>query len=120
MKRSFLPFLTIFLFIGQDLIAQPASSQNNKELNALFDAYYEEGLMLAPLTATQVGDNRYNDLLPAEFTYSYLAKLTNYATRFSQALQKFKRIDLSENDRLSYDIFKWQLEQYTEGLKQVD
>ncbi|WP_220464048.1 DUF885 family protein [Adhaeribacter radiodurans] len=70
--------------------------------------------------ATFRGDNRYNDLLPAEFTESYRVKLKTFYTHYLTALIQFKRADLNENDRLSYDIFKWRLNMNVEGLMRKD
>ncbi|WP_347159032.1 DUF885 domain-containing protein [Pontibacter chitinilyticus] len=95
-------------------------TETNNQLDSLFNAYYNEGLKLSPAMATFYGDNRYNDLLPAEFTDSYREKYKDYYTRYLTALSNFKRESLSENDRLSYDIFQWQLKMNLEALTQKD
>jgi uncharacterized protein (DUF885 family) len=97
-----------------------AIQESNQELNSLFRAYYEAGLKLSPLEATGNGDNRYNDLLPAEFTDSYRAKLQDYYRHYLRALTKYKRESLNANDKLSYDILQWQLQLGLEGLQQKD
>ena len=107
------------LFISNTSNAQTTTG-TNKQLDSLFNSYYDEGLKLSPGAATFYGDNRYNDLLPAEFTDSYREKYKDYYTRYLTALSNFKRESLSENDRLSYDIFKWQLKMNLEGLTQKD
>jgi uncharacterized protein (DUF885 family) len=115
--RMLLLAVTALLFIGNTVKAQPTST---KQLDSLFNSYYDEGLKLSPGMATSFGDNRYNDLLPAEFTESYKEKYKDYYTRYLTALSNFKRESLSENDRLSYDIFKWQLKMSLENLTQKD
>lgn len=119
MRLLLLTVITTLIFISNTLNAQ-ATTVTNKQLDSLFDSYYDEGLKLSPGMATFYGDNRYNDLLPAEFTDSYREKYKDYYTRYLTALSNFKRESLSENDRLSYDIFKWQLKMKLEGLAQKD
>ncbi|MDB5260847.1 MAG: hypothetical protein JWQ14_128, partial [Adhaeribacter sp.] len=104
MKYLFLMLLVLLLFVCPNIRAQTAEKGNNKELDKLFGSYYEEELKLSPASATYRGDKRYNDLLPATFTDSYRVKLKTFYTHYLTALSKFKRADLNENDRLSYDI----------------
>jgi uncharacterized protein (DUF885 family) len=82
---------------------------DNKQLAALLDNYYEQGLMLFPLAATENGDNRYNDLLPVDFTDSYKEKLKIFFTNYLDSLKQFPRKRLNENDGISYDILKREL-----------
>ncbi|MGB3530080.1 MAG: hypothetical protein WBB35_12025, partial [Saprospiraceae bacterium] len=58
---------------------QPTAS--NPSLATLLEEYYNERMQLLPLEATANGDDRYNDLLPADFTDSYRAKLKDFFTR---------------------------------------
>lgn len=79
--------------------------------------YYEEKMRLSPLDATVNGDSRYNDRLVADFADGYRDTLKNFYTRFSEGLSKFDRGSLSENDGLSYDILRWELNTRIEGFK---
>jgi uncharacterized protein (DUF885 family) len=119
MKFLFLTAFTASLLFSNASKAQ-TSTQANKQLESLFNAYYEDGLKLSPVSATYYGDNSYNDQLPAEFTDSYHAKVKGIYIDYLEALSKFKREKLSENDRLSYDILKWQLKMNLDGLAQKD
>lgn len=116
-----LPFTIIatLLFISNTLNAQVRTGYN-KQLDSLFNAYYDEQLKLAPALATINGDNRYNDLLPADFTDSYRKKYKDFLSHYLKALSNFRRESLSDNDRLNYDILKWQLKMILEGLTQID
>ncbi|KAA5539362.1 DUF885 domain-containing protein [Adhaeribacter rhizoryzae] len=118
MKYFSLMLLVLFLFVCSVIRAQTTEKENNKELYKLFASYSEEELKLFPMQATSRGDNRYNDLLPATFTDNYQFELKAFNTNYLNALSKFKRADLNENDRLSYDIFKWSLNMNVEGLNQ--
>jgi uncharacterized protein (DUF885 family) len=89
---------------------------DNKELAKLFDSYYQTRLQLFPLEATSNGDNRYNDKLYADFTDSYRAKLKSFYQENLDAVSKFNRDSLSDNDKVSYDIFKREMQMSIEGL----
>jgi uncharacterized protein (DUF885 family) len=89
---------------------------DNKELAKFLDDYFEGEKRLSPLSATQVGDDRYNALLPADFTDSYRDSIKNFYTRFQEGMSHFDRASLDENDRLSYDIFQWEVATNLEGL----
>ena len=103
--------LLFLLLLPLQLFAQPTSLRPvNGELHKLFDDADEEFLKLNPISATFRGDNRYNDKMPIDFTDSYREKQKAYFTKNLEAIGKFKRDDLNDNDKLSYDVFKWQTE----------
>ncbi|MGA0559471.1 DUF885 domain-containing protein [Larkinella sp. VNQ87] len=87
------------------------------------DDYYEERLKLFPLEATMQGDNRYNDQLPNSISQEFLDQTKQFYTNTLEKLTGFDREKLSEQDRISYDILKreleLQLEQFNYHLEQV-
>ncbi|WP_139920280.1 DUF885 family protein [Hymenobacter sp. DG01] len=89
-----------------------------KDTKQLFDAYWEENARLFPLEATAQGDNRYNDQLPNDGTKEFRGKLQAFYQKYLNGLQKFNREELSANDKISYDIFRYDLESKLEGLRQ--
>ena len=94
----------------------PAAAEA-KDLPTLFEAYWEENARLFPLEATAQGDNRYNDQLPNDGTRQFREGLRAFYQKYLDGLQKFDRETLSENDKISYDIFRYDLENKLEGLK---
>ncbi|WP_426492792.1 DUF885 domain-containing protein [Hymenobacter sp. 102] len=88
-----------------------------KDLPTLFDAYWEENARLFPLDATTQGDNRYNDQLPNDGTREFRNKLQSFYQRYLDGLHKFNREELTANDKISYDIFEYDLQSKLEGLK---
>ncbi|RSK23898.1 DUF885 domain-containing protein [Hymenobacter metallilatus] len=88
-----------------------------KDLPTLFDAYWEENARLFPLDATTQGDNRYNDQLPNDGTKEFRNKLQRFYQRYLDGLHKFNREELTANDKISYDIFEYDLQSKLEGLK---
>jgi uncharacterized protein (DUF885 family) len=88
----------------------------NTELAALFNQYYEDRMRLFPLEATANGDNRFNHLLPVDFTDTYRDTLRAFYNRYLAFITHFERETLNSNDGVSYDIFKREMEISLEGL----
>ncbi|MCB2378334.1 DUF885 domain-containing protein [Hymenobacter sp. BT635] len=88
-----------------------------KDLATLFTNYWEEQTKLFPLSATAQGDNRYNDQLPNDQTKAFRDGLQEFYQRYLTQLGKFDRATLSENDKISYDIFQYDLQTRLDGLK---
>ncbi|TDH23362.1 DUF885 domain-containing protein [Segetibacter sp. 3557_3] len=116
---SFAALLMLISF-GCKLSHTNPQKEPNKELAALFDRYYEERLELFPLEATSIGDPRYNNLLPADFTDSYRQKLRAFYDRYRVFVSKYDRENLGAQDQISYDIFKREMEINLEGLSFKD
>ena len=116
MKKKVIAALLLLAIAGCKLSNRNPQGENNKELAALFEKYYEENLQLFPLNATAIGDTRYNDLLPVDFTDSYRSKLHDFYSKYASYLGVFDRSTLNQNDQISYDIFKREMEINTEGL----
>ena len=92
------------------------TNEDNKELSALFDRYYEDRMKLFPLESTANGENRYNDLLPVDFTDSYRDSLRNFFNTYLTYVTKYDRENLNDNDKISFDIFKREMQMSIEGL----
>src|SRR5437763_9646428 len=90
--------------------------EDNKELAALFDKYYDERMRLFPLEATTNGDNRFNDQMPVDFTDSYRLKLKDFYAKYLNDVNEFDREHLNDNDKISYDIFKYEMQTSLDGL----
>ncbi len=101
---------------GSDTAATGTAEVN--DLSTLFANFWEENLKLFPLDATTQGDNRYNDRLPNDQTKAFRDTLQTTYQDYLTQLQKFDREKLSDNDKISYDIFKYDLENKLAGLKQ--
>ena len=88
----------------------------DKKLAAFFEQYHEDNLKLFPLNATFEGDNRYDDLLPADFTDSYRDSIRTFYERYLKELTAFDTSKLNDQDKLSYSIFKYNLDVNIKGL----
>ena len=96
---------------------QTSTAGPNKDLNALFAACWDKTLRLFPLDATVYGDNRFNDQLPNDQTRAYRDTLRAFYAGNLARLAKFDREKLDANDKVSYDIFQYEMQHGLAGLK---
>jgi uncharacterized protein (DUF885 family) len=89
----------------------------NKELAGLFGQFWEKQSRLDPVSATAQGDNRFNDQLPNDQTQAYRDTLRIFYQYYLTRLEKFDSNTLDANDKVSYDIFKYDMQQRLAGLK---
>ncbi|ARS36090.1 DUF885 domain-containing protein [Pontibacter actiniarum] len=92
-----------------------AAEQN---LARLFENYYEERLKLFPLEATAIADNRYNDQLPNDLSQQHQEQVRQLYQRYLGKIKAIDRSQLNEQEQVSYDIFKYEMEVSLEGLEQ--
>jgi len=97
------------------------SNGNDKAaLDRLLENYYEENLKLFPLTATSIGDNRFNDSWPNYITQSVMNDIKNFHQKYKDEISKINRDNLPDKDKLNYDVIEWECEMGLEGLKFKD
>ena len=94
-----------------------ATADSTKGLPGLFASYWEQQSHLDPMSATAQGDHRFDDQLPNDGTQAYRESLRSFYQDYLGRLEKFDRAGLSDNDKISYDIFKYEMEQRLAGLK---
>jgi uncharacterized protein (DUF885 family) len=94
----------------------PRSVPDNRELGRVLNDYFNDRMKYFPLEATQNGDTRYNDLLPVDFTDSYLDTLRQFFGRYRDKILSFDRDKLNANDQISYDIFTREMKINLEGI----
>lgn len=114
MQRTVWLSLAITLALGgcatppaapETVAAAQTESDRATRLAALYEQWFEEGLKLNPLQATQIGDPRYNDQLPNLLAPAYRESINAYNTRYLQAAEAIGADGLSGQDLLSYELF---------------
>ena len=100
-----------------DKTSQADASSDNKDLSGLFSQFWDKQSRLDPLSATAQGDNRFNDILPNDQTQAYRDTLGSFYQDYLARIEKFDRNTLGENDKISYDMFKYDMQQRLAGLK---
>ena len=97
----------LICFLSLSLIT--IASENPKtELRKIFDETWEFELQEFPLSATGVGDNRFNDRL-ASMTVADLQRRYEFYKKMRERLNKIDRAQLTRDDRINYDLFDRQL-----------
>lgn len=81
-----------------------ADRQAGEALNKLLDDAWQFKLTEDPLFATQVGEHRYNDLLPRETVADYQRRL-EAQREFLARLEAIDRDALTADEQINYDIF---------------
>ena len=93
------------------------ATDSTKGLPGLFSSYWEQQSRLDPLAATAYGDNRFNDQLPNNQTRAFRDTLRVFYQGYLDKLQKFDREKLNDNDKISYDIFEYEMKHGLAGLR---
>lgn len=106
-----------FLILLLALAACSQTSHPQKKLDPLLTSFWEERSKLYPFDATSQGDNRYNDQFPNDTTAEFREKEVQFYTKYLNQLSKIDRSTLSHNDKVSYDMFKYNLDQALESMK---
>lgn len=101
-----------------DLSGRPPGSSDSisRELNRMFEKYFDEALVLNPAAATLYGDHRYDDRLGNPLSEEHRSREAALAERYSRELAGFDRARLNARDQLSYDAFRHELTRIAENL----
>ncbi|TDE01100.1 DUF885 domain-containing protein [Flavobacterium sandaracinum] len=110
---------TLFFAITGSLLLVNCKSEDKKEdFTSLTKNYFDDKNALDPLGATQSGQNQYNDQLQFEMTDSFRNSQEAFFDKYQTALNKIDRENLSEEEKNSYEIIKWEVEIGKDLLKQ--
>ena len=99
-----------------------ACSTKNKEenvstaFNEMLDQYYQEGLALDPIAATETGENQYNNIFPDYLSDTYKAKKKAYYFDYLEKANQFEDATLSDEEKTSKAILIWNCESELEGM----
>ncbi|HEY8994680.1 MAG TPA: DUF885 domain-containing protein [Lacunisphaera sp.] len=96
------------------LAATPATPEI---MNKLYADYWEDYLRDNPITATFNGDNRYNDRFGPVTSAESIAATRQLAEKYLARSAGFDPAGLPPEDRISYDLLRYQLQLSLDGLK---
>lgn len=102
------------------------TKDTSKAFEIMLNDYYEEGLKLNPLNATFSGDNRYNDIFPNVLSDEWVASAKSYYDKYNSQLAKFNDADLSDSEKMTKSILKWECSinlegfNYSQDLRPID
>lgn len=115
MKKTFLLLFALMMGL-QSCQQKEGETASNKELNDIFDNYYEGRLKLFPWEATSAGDERYNNLFPNTLTDAYKKEVIAFFTEYKNTLTKFDKENLSDTDKVSLELLAWECDINLERL----
>lgn len=85
--------------------AAGASSAPGQVLSRLAEDYFEEALVLNPLYATYLGDDRYNDRLANDIGPEHRYAVRELEQRYLAAAEAIDPVDLEEEDLVTLEVF---------------
>ncbi|WP_426090362.1 DUF885 domain-containing protein [Flavobacterium sp. DSR3-2] len=110
---------TLLLSVATSLLLVNCKSEEKKQdFSSLTKNYFDDKNAMNPLDATQSGQNQYNDQLQFEMTDSFRKSQEAFFNKYQSALQNIAVDDLSEEEKNSYEIIKWEVEIGKDLLKQ--
>ena len=120
MKKLF-PILFLALSIAACKNSGDSGNTPVKEtggkLAPLFENYWQEYLQMFPLEATAAGDNRYNDKLTITISEPFRDSLGRFYKRYLDEAAQIDTVGMNSNERISYNVFTYELQMRIEGLK---
>lgn len=117
MKKILILSLCIISLLSCKQNNKTEATVANKQFAAMCEQFYQEGLKINPLSATYIGDERYNDLLANDGSETFLKEYKSFNERYLDSLKAYNRESLNANDKLSFDYLKDQLDMTIEGFK---
>jgi uncharacterized protein (DUF885 family) len=102
--------------VAATLAAQAPSNESDRRLHTLFDREWEWELAESPLTASSVGDKRWNDRWD-DVTLEALERRQKHREAVLAEVEAYPRASLSPDDQINYDVFLHQYRMTVEGFK---
>ena len=99
------------------LMAVARTPATAEKLNQLYAEYWEENLQANPMFATRIGDNRFNDRYGAVTSAERRATSKRIAEKYLARTAEFDPAGLPAEDRISYDLLRYNLQQSLESQK---
>ena len=115
MKKIFSLLFTCSIAL---LMTNCKKEEKTADFSALTKSYFDDKNALDPLSATQNGQYEYNDQLQFEMTDSYRKSQEAFFDKYQTALKTIDEENLSEEEKNSYEIIKWEVEIGKDLLKQ--
>ena len=99
----------IFLVISFSLLLINCKKETKQDFTALTKSYFDDKNVLDPIGATQNGQNQYNADLQFEMTDSYRKLQSDFYEKYEKSLQSIDENSLSDEEKNSYEIMKWEI-----------
>lgn len=117
MTRSLPLLLSALLFAALPAVAQVRAPATPEKMNQLYADYWEDYLRDNPIAATFNGDARYNDRFGPVSSAQDRAQSSALARKYLERTAQFDPTPLPPEDRISYDLLRYRLQQVLDGLR---
>jgi uncharacterized protein (DUF885 family) len=97
--------------------ASPQTRSPDAALNALVEEYFDRSLEMSPMTATSIGDSRFDDRLDETTTSGFRERAFALERAFLDRARLIDMARLSPAARITYDVFVSERELALEGQK---
>ncbi len=112
MKNSFRAAIcTASLFLLAPALTFAKTPATPEKMNQIYAEYWEENLQANPIFATNIGDNRFNDKFGAVTSQETRASTKRIAEKYLARTAEFDPAGLPAEDRISYDLLRYNLQQ---------
>src|SRR5215813_4400451 len=111
MRQLYRHTVLLLLFACSTFAAESATTQ---QLHQLFDREWEYQMSHNPVRASLLGDRRWNDKWSDLSLFAVQADY-KHGREVLDDLHKIDRTQLSSDDQLNYDVFEYNLTDYTNG-----
>lgn len=106
MKKTTAVFASILISV---LFVNCKSDKKKLDFATITKHYFDDKNALDPLSATQNGQNQYNDQLQFEMTDSYRKSQLDFFNKYESTLDSIDEKELSAEEKNSYEIIKWEV-----------
>ena len=106
MKKTTVVFSTIIVAV---LLMNCKSADKKIDFSQITKNYFDDKNALDPLSATQSGQNQYNDQLQFEMTDGFRKSQLAFFNKYESTLDSVDEQDLSAEEKNSYEIIKWEV-----------
>lgn len=117
MTRSLPLLLCTLLCAALPAIAQVKSPATPEKMNQLYADYWADYLRENPIAATFNGDPRYNNRFGAVTSAADRVQSRALAEKYLARSAEFDPAPLPPEDRISYDLLRYRLQQVLDGLR---
>ncbi|MGV7207880.1 DUF885 domain-containing protein [Oxalobacteraceae bacterium A2-2] len=117
MTRALPLLLCTLLCAALPVAAQVKTPATPDQMNRLYADYWEDYLRQNPIAATYNGDARYNDRFGATTSAESRAQSRALAEKYLARSAAFDPAPLPPEDRISYDLLRYRLQQVLDGLR---
>ncbi len=108
----------LFLIFILSMVVSSCKKSDNQDFATITKSYFEDKNTLNPLDATQNGQSAFDDQLQFEMTDSYRKKQAAFFSKYEKSLASTDQKSLSEEEKTSFEIIKWELEVGQQLLEQ--